>query len=132
MRIPIVAGLFALVFVGVLAARGGADSQKVPDAVSADPDHYSVEFENDAVRILRIRYGAGEASVMHHHPANCAVFLTEAKTKFELANGETVDAPTSAGQVLCGDEDVHLPSNVGDTSLELVLVELKGRKTFSE
>lgn len=29
------------------------------DAVIADPDHYTVEFENDRVRIIRIKYGSG-------------------------------------------------------------------------
>jgi len=27
------------------------------DAVVADPKHYSVEFENDEVRVVRINYG---------------------------------------------------------------------------
>ena len=67
-----------------------------PDAVTADPDHYSVEFENDAVRLLRIRYGAGESSVMHHHPPNCAVFLKDQPTTFELPSGEVMEAPPPA------------------------------------
>jgi hypothetical protein len=33
------------------------------------------------------------------------------------------------GTVDCGDAEVHLPSNVGDTAVELVLIEMKGRKT---
>ena len=32
------------------------------DAVVADPEHYTVEFENDKVRIIRIKYGPGEKS----------------------------------------------------------------------
>src|SRR5262245_1381041 len=38
----------------MLAQRGG----QVPDAVAADPRHYSVSFENELVRLLRVRYGA--------------------------------------------------------------------------
>jgi hypothetical protein len=38
------------------------------DPVKVDPKHYKVEFENDRVRVLRIRYGAGEKSVMHRPP----------------------------------------------------------------
>lgn len=30
------------------------------DAVIADPVHYSVEFENDRVRMIRAKYGPGE------------------------------------------------------------------------
>ena len=32
-------------------------SADYPDAVTADPDHYAVEFENDEERLLRIAYG---------------------------------------------------------------------------
>ena len=98
-----------------------------PDAVTADPDHYSVEFENDAVRVLRIRYGAGESSVMHHHPPNCAVFLKDQPTTFELPSGEVMEAPPPAesGQVTCTDGEDHLPTNTGDEGLELILVEMK-------
>jgi len=31
------------------------------DAVIADPQHYTVEFENDKVRVIRIKYGPREA-----------------------------------------------------------------------
>ena len=30
-----------------------ADHHKVPDAATADPKHYTVEFENDVIRIVR-------------------------------------------------------------------------------
>ena len=48
------------------------------DPVKVDPQHYKVEFENERVRVLRIKYGAGEKSVMHSHPEAIAVFLTDA------------------------------------------------------
>lgn len=131
--------LTALALVGlglglVLASAGcradGAD-QQVPDAVTADPDHYSVEFENDAVRLLRIRYGPGETSVMHRHPANCAIFLTDLTARMERADGEAAHLEAGRGQVLCGDAEVHRPSNMADEPLELILVELRGREAFS-
>ena len=46
------------------------------NAVTADTDHYSVVFENDKVRVVRITYGAGEKSVMHDHGDGVVVFLT--------------------------------------------------------
>lgn len=119
----------------VLGCASGADSQEAPeapDAVSADPQHYSVEFENDVVRVLRIKYGPGETSVMHRHPASCAIFLTDAAGTFQLPGGETVEAPATAGQVSCGDAEAHLPTNTGDAPLEVVVVELKGREAFSQ
>ncbi|MFQ5680149.1 MAG: hypothetical protein ACE5HP_11905 [Gemmatimonadota bacterium] len=115
------------------AAPGSAAPPEYPDAVTADPDHYSVDFENDVARLVRIRYGAGETSVMHHHPANCAVFLHDQPVTFELPTGEVVEAPAAtSGQVVCSDAEVHLPTNVGEEPLELVLLELKGRETLQD
>lgn len=101
-----------------------------PGAVAADPEHYSVEFENEAVRLLRIRYGPGESSAMHRHPAGCAIFLNDQVARFELPSGDVEEVPATAGQVTCGDADVHLPTNAGDEALELVLVEFKGREAL--
>ena len=35
------------------------------DPVKVDPRHYKVEFENDQVRVLRVRIGAKESAPMH-------------------------------------------------------------------
>lgn len=118
--IPIaVAGLF-------LACAEAPAPADYEDAVAADPDHYSVEFENDAVRLVRVSYGAGEESVMHTHPANCAVFLGDQMVTFELPDGEVVEPPAfELGQVQCGDADTHRPTNVGDGPVGVILIELK-------
>ena len=39
-------------------------------------------------RVLEWGLGAGESSVMHHHPPNCAVFLSDQPTTMELPSGE--------------------------------------------
>lgn len=96
------------------------------DPTIADASHYKTEFENDRVRIVRITYGPGETSVMHFHPDNVAVYLTDGTVEMTLPSGETM-----AGDVVAGTHDFdtagnHLPKNVSDTPLELVLVELKG------
>jgi hypothetical protein len=99
------------------------------EAVAADPKHYTVEFENDKVRVLRIKYGPNEKSVMHHHPASVAVFLTHAKAKFTMPDGSTADVESKAGSVEWDAGGDHLPENVTDKPFELVLVELKESST---
>ena len=98
---------------------------KAQDAVKVDPKHYKVEFENDKIRVLRITYGPHEKSVMHDHPENVAVFLTDGHAQFTMPDGKTVDAPIKAGTVQHDAGGKHLPENLGDTPFELVLVELK-------
>ena len=97
------------------------------DPTKVDAKHYKVEFENDQVRILRIKYGPKEKSVMHAHPNSVAVFLTDGSAKFGMPDGKTQDAPIKAGTVQYTPAAKHLPENVGDKPFELVLVELKGK-----
>ena len=95
------------------------------DATTADPKHYTVEFENDRVRVIRIKYGPGEKSVMHTHGPNVAVFLTDHSVRMNLPDGTSVDVTGEAGGTQWADAEEHLPENTGDTPLEVVLVELK-------
>jgi len=97
------------------------------DPLKVDARHYKVEFENDQVRVLRITYGPHEKSVMHSHPSSVAVFLTDASTKFTLADGKTLNSDVKAGMVVWEAGGKHLPENLGDKPFELILVELKGK-----
>ena len=95
------------------------------DPVKVDPKHYKVELENDQVRVLRITYSPGEKSVMHEHPPNLAVFLSDIHGKFTLPDGKTQDADAKAGSTQWDPGGKHLPENVGDKPFELVVVEIK-------
>jgi hypothetical protein len=97
------------------------------DPVKVDPKHYTVDFENDQVRVLKIHYGAHEKSVMHEHPAAVAVFLTDGDVKFNLPDGKAEEAHQKAGSAQYNAAGKHLPENLGDKPLEVMLVELKGK-----
>jgi hypothetical protein len=102
----------------------------IPDAVRADPAHYSVSFENELVRFLRVRYGPGEKSIMHRHSASCVIFLTDQTFNFTLPDGTTEPASVQAGALGCGDGNVHLPENIAAAAAEFIMVEFKDRETF--
>ena len=95
------------------------------DAVIADPAHYTVEFENERVRIIRIQYGPGEKSVMHTHGPNVSVMLTDGTVRMTLPDGTTQDLPSKVGDAMWEDSSEHLPENPSDEPFEVVLVELK-------
>jgi quercetin dioxygenase-like cupin family protein len=97
------------------------------DAVKADPKHYTVEFENDQVRVLRIKYGPHEKSVMHSHPAGVVVMLTDMNNKFTFPDGKSEERQAKAGSVLETETVNHLPENIGDQPFEAILVELKAK-----
>ena len=103
-----------------------AASAKAQDPVKVDPKHYTVEFENARVRVLHVQYGPHEKSVMHHHPDAVAVFLTDQKATFTLPDGKTLERGGKAGQAIWTPTETHLPENIGDKPLDVILVELKG------
>ncbi len=96
-----------------------------PDPVNVDPKHYKVELENDRVRVLRVTYGPREKSVMHGHPDTLAVFLTDNRGKFTFPDGGTEERSWYAGQTMLIPAEEHLPENLTNRLLELVLVEFK-------
>jgi len=119
---------FGIVSSRVVAQRS-ADT--FPDAVTADPKHYSVSFENDVARFLRVKYGEGEKSVMHRHLPGCVIFLTDQTFNFTLPDGTTEPASVPAGALGCSDGNVHLPENIAEDA-EFIMVEFKDRATFQK
>ena len=107
--------------IGLVCLASAALAQ---DPVKVDPKHY--RFENARVRVLHIQYGLHEKSVMHRHPAAVAVFLSDQDAKFTLPDGKTIERHGKAGQALWMAAETHLPENVGDKPLDVILVELKG------
>jgi len=95
------------------------------DPLKVDAKHYTEDFENDQVRVLRIKYGARDKSVMHGHPNGVAVFLTDAHFKFTLPDGKTEEPKSKAGEIMWLEAGDHLPENLSGKAFEAVLVELK-------
>ena len=115
--------LFTLLF--VLAAALPALAQ---DATKVDAKHYKVEFENSRVRIVRAHYGPHEKSVMHSHPDAVAIFQTDGRVKFTFPNGKTEERDMKAGTTLWTPATRHLPENLTDNDMEVILVEMKTPK----
>src|SRR6185503_126991 len=110
-----------------LVAQRGAGSY--PDAVTADPKHYRIAFENDVARFIRASYAPGEKSVMHRHLPGCTIFLTDQTMNFTVPDGSGGPVTVGAGALGCGDGNVHQPENL-EGPADFIIVEFKDRKTF--
>ena len=95
------------------------------DPVKVDPAHHKVEFENDQVRVLRIRFGPGEKSVMHEHPCLIAIGLSDTTLLFHFPDGSTRNAALKTGQVIVAKPTTHQPENQTSEAAEVIVVELK-------
>lgn len=116
--------LFLTLFILALAVP----SVLAQDATKVDPKHYKVEFENSRVRVLRVKYGPHEKSVMHRHPDAIAIFPRGGKVKFTFPGGKTEEREMTAGQAIFTPAVTHLPENMTDGEMEVILVELKTGK----
>ncbi len=115
--------LFTLLF--VMAAALPALAQ---DATKVDSKHYKIESENSRVRIVRVKYGPHEKSVMHTHPDLVAIFQSDGRVKFTYPNGKSEEREMKAGQVVFEKATRHLPENLSDNDMDVILVELKAPK----
>ena len=113
---------------GVLVElKGGpAGSAKVTlDPVKVDPTRHKVVFENDRVRVLRVRFKAHDKTKQHEHPNGVAVYLTDVKAKFTLADGKTREGGGKRGDVTWAVAEKHSVQNMTAKPADIILVELK-------
>ena len=95
------------------------------DPTSVDSKHYTVELDNEQVRVLRAKYGPREKSEMHAHPALIGVMMTDGHIRMSYPDGRTEEIVAKAGDVLNMPATVHCPENLTDNAFEVVLIELK-------
>ncbi|MGI9065892.1 MAG: cupin domain-containing protein [Pyrinomonadaceae bacterium] len=115
-------------FTSALFIMTFATAAMAQDPVKVDPNHYKVEFENAQVRVLRVKVGPGEKSIMHRHPNAVAIFVTDLNGKFTFPDGTTQDVTRKAGDAMWTPAVTHQPENTGAQPMEVILVELKSKR----
>lgn len=107
--------LFPVVLALLAVATSWAENPvkaKIPDAKTADGKHYTVEFENQFVRVLCIHYGPKEAGNMHDHPHSVTVFLTGGHLKMTIQDGRTFTGTVPKGKVVWEEAGPYRPENL--------------------
>jgi hypothetical protein len=56
-----------------------------------------------------------------------AVFLPQNRSRFTMPDGKTVEREWKVGDAQWTPAETHLPENLSDTPLDLMLIELKGK-----
>ena len=95
-----------------------------PTKVSSDI-YRKVVLENEKVRVIEVEYAPGVESAYHSHPAHVAYFLTNGKMEMTTKGEKPVVMDVVAGQAVYMPEVTHKGKNVGNTTIKLVIVELK-------
>lgn len=101
------------------------------DPYQLAPANYHLEFENDWVRISRVKYQPGDKIAVHDHPAvnTVYVYVTDGgpirfgHQEFEAAMRPAVKA--GAVRYARGFKETHDTTYLGDTASEYLRVELR-------
>jgi quercetin dioxygenase-like cupin family protein len=119
MRFSISAVVAMLTFSVWLLTASGQD----PAVVNAKT--IKVRFENDRVRVLEANLPPGVKEQVHSHPAYVIYVLEGGKYRNYAADGKTTEGELKTGEVLYRDQLTHAAENIGNTTMHMILVELK-------
>jgi len=84
-----------------------------------------VKFENERVRVLEAELPPGTKEQVHSHPAYVIYVQAGGKVRNYAADGKTTEAELKTGEVLYRDPLTHAAENIGNTTMHMILVELK-------
>jgi quercetin dioxygenase-like cupin family protein len=112
----VVAGLF-------LVAGPGAVSAQDPAVVNADL--IRVTLENDRVRVFEAVIEPGQREQPHSHPATVIHVVAGGRVRNHIPGGLTSEAEFLTGTTVYREPLVHWVENIGDTTIRVIVVELK-------
>ncbi len=105
--------------------KAGVKADGPMDPVNVDPKHYHVEFENQQVRVLRVRIPPHVTTPMHTHSLNRVVTYISDQDMEVTTNGKAERVRHKAGDVSWGEPTTHIEQNLSDQPFEVVVTELK-------
>ncbi len=94
------------------------------DPLIAASNVYKLIFENDKVRVLEVVFKPGDKAKIHYHPNHVVYAKTAGKGKM-TSGGKTNESEIKAGSVFFMEEQDHEFENVGNTTYDAIVVELK-------
>jgi quercetin dioxygenase-like cupin family protein len=96
------------------------------DPLKISPSVYKLEFENDQVRVMRVKFAPNQAVPEHEHMLNRVVtYLTDQDSKMTTPDGKVDESRHKAGQASWGGPTRHKEQNVLNAPVELIVVEFK-------
>ena len=96
------------------------------DPLKVDPAHFTLEFENPQVRVLRVRIKPHGVAPMHACSTDrVTVFLTDQQFRVKDSTGKVEMVEHKAGDVVWETPTTQMEQNLSDKPFEAVTVEVK-------
>lgn len=106
-------------------ARSDASVTRTQDPVIVNSKTIALKLENPRVRVLEATLKPGDKEQTHSHPAYIIYVIEGGKFRNHATDGTVSDGEFKTGDVIYRDAVTHWAENTGDTTIRLVLVELK-------
>ncbi len=94
------------------------------DPAVSNPDHYTVVFENDRVRVLEYHDEPGDRTTPHRHPDSMMYTLSSFRRRL-VSDGAEREVELQSGTAGWLPAQEHHGINIGDTPTHVLFVELK-------
>jgi len=105
--------------------RSDASVTREQDPLIVNSKTIALKLENPRVRVLEATLKPGDKEQTHSHPAYVIYVIAGGKFRNHAADGTVSDREFKTGDVIYRDPMTHWAENTGDTTIRLVLVELK-------
>jgi beta-alanine degradation protein BauB len=112
------------VLIDLLLKEANNLMKKEMDPVVAASNVYKFLNENDRVRVLEVVFKPGDVAKMHHHPEHVVYALKGGTGRF-TSGGKTQEMEIKTGSVIFLEAQDHEVKNIGNTTLDLIVMELK-------
>jgi quercetin dioxygenase-like cupin family protein len=119
--------IYVVMFVLLVAGfvRGDASGTREQDPLTVNAKTIALKLENPRVRVLEATLKPGDKEQTHSHPAYVIYVIAGGKFRNHATDGTVTDGEFKTGDVIYRDPVTHWAENIGDTTIRLVLVELK-------
>ena len=106
-------------------ARSDASVTRTQDPLVVNSKTIALKLENPRVRVLEATLKPGDKEQTHSHPAYVIYVIEGGKFRNHATDGTVTDGEFKTGDVIYREPVTHWAENTGDTTIRLVLVELK-------
>jgi quercetin dioxygenase-like cupin family protein len=111
-----------LLFMGFLFVSPNLHAQ---DPMAVGKMYKKVLLDNDKVRVMSVVFAPGDVMPMHSHPAHTVYVVSGGKIEITAKDQAPVTNEMKAGDVIYMDAVTHTGKNVGKTTMNLIVTELK-------
>lgn len=96
--------------------------------VALDPSHFRMVLENDHVKVIRVRLGPHEKSMVMEIPAHVMTCVTDQRVRVNYAHTRSVERSQKAGYSGWVESDEYGLENLDDKPAEWILVVPNGHE----